>query len=273
VPALCRALTYGPQRRVDPEAGSGPAAAACGTGECRTGRAQSCTTKTSEERTTTKQRRKNHADRTDNGETEKLCGSMSSPPRGPNSRRIPNTSASQFDERLGLLVDVECLQREKSTTGPAAQGSQAQARPGLHRGHRLRPQTRTRKSVVRQLATCPLGPGASRCRDLGRDGNRQDLLWLVRLPSRRAGAVTPLSTTAPRASSTNWPWPAPMAPMRDCWPGSRALTSWSSTTGASPSRARLKSTCAPQKFGGKSTSRKFPRDSSGDPWLIGFEPQ
>jgi transposase len=37
-------------------------------------------------------------------------------------------------------------------------------------------------------------------------------------------------------------WLAPMAPTRGSWPGSHALTCWSSTTGAWPSRARSKST-------------------------------
>jgi len=69
-------------------------------------------------------------------------------------QKNPDHASLSFDERLGLLVDAECLHREKSATGPTAQGSQAQARPGVHRKHRLRPQTRTRQAVVRQLATC-----------------------------------------------------------------------------------------------------------------------
>ena len=109
-------------------------------------------------------------------------------------QKTPTIDELAFDERFGLLVDAEWLARENKRLGRAAQGGEAAARAGVHRGHRLPGAARARQGGRAPARHVPLGAGAPERDHHRRDRHREDLR---RVRARAAGVPQGLPRALP----------------------------------------------------------------------------
>jgi len=138
----------------------------------------------------------------------KSYGSMSSPPRGPNSQKNPEHVNLSFDERLGLLVDAGVsANRENRDWSRLLKEAKSGSARLCNRKHDYGPKPRTRQSRGPPTRDLSLGPGAHAVLISGATGTGKTYLACALGPAA-AGRGHSALYRPPRALRPNWPWPA-----------------------------------------------------------------